>query len=474
MSRLSADPDEVAMNITDELATRSMPAREQIVPTHWYNILADLTGVEDAAQLRRARSHVAPATGDQRLLPQIPLSMYRQSLSRERFIEIPDQVREQYLRWRPTPLLRARKLEKLLDTPARIYFKYEGTNLTGSHKLNTALAQAYYYKQAGLREVTTGTGAGQWGSALAVASRTFGLECTVYMVRVSYDQKPYRRTMMQMHGATVHSSPTPRSHAGRQALERDPQTSGSLSIANAEAFEHAAEAEACNLSVGSGENHVLLHQTVIGQEAVRQMEALNEFPDVVIGAVGAGSNFSGLVFPFYHEKIRHGRKTRFLAVEPEACPKLTRGTYAWDYNDFTGVTPMTKMYTLGHMYVSPGIHAGGLRYHGAGPLVSAMLDQGAIEARALGQRAVFDAGVMFAREEWITPAPESAHAVRAAIDEALLAREEGREKVILFNLSGHGLLDLGAYEAYLSGGMTDMAATPESISASLRQLPPQN
>ncbi|WP_392958394.1 TrpB-like pyridoxal phosphate-dependent enzyme [Streptomyces sp. LN245] len=444
-----------------------------IVPTHWYNVLSDLADVEDAARLRRARPAEGPRPADGAITPQIPLTMYRQSLSREPFIEIPEEVRRQYLRWRPTPLRRARNLEQLLRTPARIYFKYEGTSPTGSHKLNTALAQAYYYKQAGVEELTTGTGAGQWGSALSLAARIYGLRCTVYMVRVSHEQKPYRRVMMEMNGARVVPSPSTGTSAGRAALERDPDTGGSLSIANAEAFEHAAARDRCNLSVGSGENHVLLHQTVIGQEALRQLEALDEFPDVVIGAVGAGSNFSGLAFPFFHEKIRTGRATRFVAVEPQACPKLTKGTYAWDYNDFTGVTPMTKMYTLGHTFVSPGIHAGGLRYHGAAPLVSAMYDQKLIEAVAYPQQRVFEAGLTFAEQEWITPAPESAHAIRAAIDEAVRAREEGREKVILFNLSGHGLLDLSAYDHYLSGRMTDLAATEDQIRASLDRLPPQ-
>lgn len=444
---------------------------EDLTPTHWYNILADLTEVHDAAQLRRAQIDSAVKQTNARIMPQIPLSMYRQSTSKERFIEIPNEVREQYLRWRPTPLCRARRLEKLLDTPARIYYKYEGTSPTGSHKLNTALAQTYFYKNAGLTQLTTGTGAGQWGSALALACRSYGLGLTVYMVRCSYEQKPYRRTMMELSGATVVSSPSMGTHAGQQALARNPATDGSLSIANAEAFEHASTVEHAGFSVGSGENHVLLHQTVIGQEALRQLAQLGEFPDVVIGSIGAGSNFSGLAFPFFHEKIRTGRTTRFVAVEPQACPKLTRGRYAWDYNDFTGVTPMTKMYTLGHMFVSPGIHAGGLRYHGAAPLVSAMLQQGLIEAVAYPQRAIFQAGVTFAEHEWITPAPESAHAIRCAFDEALKAREEGREKVILFNLSGHGLLDLSAYQHYLSGEMRDMAATDEQINDSLSDLP---
>ncbi|NDZ79503.1 TrpB-like pyridoxal phosphate-dependent enzyme [Streptomyces sp. SID10853] len=442
---------------------------EEIVPTHWYNVLSDLTGVEDAAKLRQARPETRGDGGP--VTPQIPLSMYRQSMGRERFVEIPQPVRDEYLRWRPTPLHRARRLEKLLDTPARIYYKYEGTNTTGSHKLNTALAQAYYYKQAGITSLTTGTGAGQWGSALAVACRIFGLKCTVYMVRVSYDQKPYRRIMMEMNGAEVISSPNKDSEAGRAALARDPDTDGSLSIANAEAFEHARQVERCNLSVGSGENHVLLHQTVIGQEAVRQFRAIGDFPDVVIGSVGAGSNFSGISLPFFHEKVREGLDTRFVAVEPEACPKLTKGRYAWDYNDYTGITPMTKMYTLGHTFVSPGIHAGGLRYHGAAPLVSAMYHQKLIEAVAYPQRPVFEAGITFANEEGIIPAPESAHAIRGAIEEALQAKKEKKERVILFNLSGHGLLDLSAYQQFLSGNMTDMAASDELIAASLGRLP---
>lgn len=451
---------------TSELA----PTASSLTPTHWYNILADLEHVDDAARLRRARPRAADTAGSCAVSPKIPLSMYRQSMGRERFVEIPARVREEYLRWRPTPLRRAHRLEQLLDTPARIYYKYEGTNSTGSHKLNTALAQAYYYKQANITSLTTGTGAGQWGTAMAVACRIFGIKCTVYMVRVSYEQKPYRRTLMEMNGATVISSPHSESRAGRAALDRDPNTPGSLSVANAEAFEQASAEPGCGFAVGSGENHVLLHQTVIGQEAVRQFEAVDDYPDVVIGSIGAGSNFSGIAFPLIHQKIRRNLDTRFVAVEPAACPKLTRGSYEWDYNDYSGITPMTKMYTLGHTFVSPGIHAGGLRYHGAAPLVSALYHQGLIEAVAYPQRAVFEAGVTFANTEGVLPAPESAHAVKAAIDEAIKSREERRSRTILFNLSGHGYLDLSAYQHYLDGDMEDLVASDEHVDASLARL----
>nr|WP_273887344.1 TrpB-like pyridoxal phosphate-dependent enzyme [Rubrobacter naiadicus] len=399
------------------------------------------------------------------------MSMYRQSISRERFIEIPKEVRDEYRRWRPIPLFRAYHLERRLNTPARIYYKYEGTSPSGSHKLNTALAQVYYYKKAGVRELTTGTGAGQWGTALAMACQSYGLQCTVYMVRCSYEQKPYRRVMMELGGVTVIPSPSEHTEVGQRALAKDPNTDGSLAVANAEAVEQAHRSDSCRFSIGSGENHVLLHQTVIGQEVLRQMELTGDFPDVVIGSMGAGSNFAGMMFPFFYEKLRSGRDTRFVAVEPEACPKMTRGRYAWDYNDFSGITPMTKMYTLGHKFVSPGIHAGGLRYHGAAPLVSAMYHHGLLEAVAYPQRAVFEAGVMFTREERLVPAPESAHAIRCAIDEAIRAREESRQKTILFNLSGHGLLDLSAYQQYLSGEMQDYIASDEEIAKSLANLP---
>lgn len=446
---------------------------EETIPTHWYNILPDLheIGAEfEASQQRKVRTDdVNGANG--KVDPQIPLSMYRQSVSRDRFIEIPAEVRDEYRRWRPTPLFRAYHLEKMLDTPAKIYYKYEGTSPSGSHKLNTALAQVYYYKKAGTRALTTGTGAGQWGTALAIACQSYGLDCTVYMVRCSYEQKPYRRVMMELNGARVIASPSQHTEVGRTALATDPDTAGGLAIANAEAVEHARLDEGSRFSIGSGENHVLLHQTVIGREALRQMEAIEEFPDVVVGSMGAGSNFAGMVFPFFHEKLRSERATRFVAVEPEACPKMTRGLYAWDYNDFSGVTPMTKMYTLGHTYKSPGIHAGGLRYHGAAPLVSAMHHRGLLEAVAYPQRSVFEAGVTFGREERLIPAPESAHAIKGVIDEALRAREERRQTTILFNLSGHGLLDLSAYQQYMNNEMQDYSATDEDIAESLARLP---
>ncbi|MEV4441683.1 TrpB-like pyridoxal phosphate-dependent enzyme [Streptomyces sp. NPDC049577] len=406
-----------------------------------------------------------------KLAPNIPLSLYRGSVGKQRFVEIPAEVREQYQRWRPTPLVRAHRLEQALDTPARIYYKYEGANASGSHKLNSALAQAYYYKKAGVRHLTTGTGAGQWGSALSMACHALGLDCTVFMVRVSHEQKPYRRVMMQLNGARVIPSPSGTTEAGRRMLAEKPESNGSVSMANAEALEYAQSVEGGRFCVGSGENHVLLHQTVIGEEALRQMEAAGDFPDVVIASMGAGSNFAGLAFPFHREKLRTGAATRLVAVEPEACPKLTRGRYAWDYNDVSGTTPMTKMYTLGHTFVAPGVHAGGLRYHGAAPLVSALYDQGLMEAVAYGQQTVFEAGAFFARTENLVPAPESAHAVKAAIDEAVRAREERTPKVILFNVSGHGLLDLSAYDQYLAGQLEDHAVSDEQIAESLAALP---
>ncbi|MEV0370850.1 TrpB-like pyridoxal phosphate-dependent enzyme [Streptomyces sp. NPDC050636] len=441
---------------------------EDDVPTHWYNILADLD--VPSAEVRRAR----PATDEPRagkLAPNIPLSMYRGSVGRRRFVEIPAEVREQYQTWRPTPLIRARRLEQALETPAHIYYKYEGANASGSHKLNSALAQAYYYKKAGVEHLTTGTGAGQWGSALAMACHALGLDCTVFMVRVSHAQKPYRRVLMELNGAQVIPSPGGTTDAGRELLAKHPDSAGSVSIANAEALEYARTVRNGRFAVGSGENHVLLHQTVIGEEALKQMAAAGEFPDVVIASMGAGSNFAGLAFPFHREKLSSGAATRLVAVEPEACPKLTKGRYAWDYNDISGTTPMTKMYTLGHTFVAPGVHAGGLRYHGAAPLVSSLYDQGLMEAVAYGQKSVFEAGAFFARTENLVPAPESAHAVRAAIDEAVKAREERSPKVILFNVSGHGLLDLSAYDQYLAGNLEDHTVSDEQIAASLAALP---
>lgn len=435
------------------------------VPTHWYNILADLP-----VEVPPARP-APPRNGDAApLQPQLPLSMYRQSIGRERYVEIPGPVRSEYQRWRPTPLFRASRLEAALDTPAHIYFKYEGTSPSGSHKMNTALAQAYYYGRSGVREMVTGTGAGQWGTALAMACHPYGMACTVFMVRSSYEQKPYRGTLMRLNGAEVVPSPSTRTEVGRAALRADPDSPGTLGIANAEAIEYANGRKEARFSIGSGENHVLMHQTVIGEEALLQMELAGEFPDVVIGAMGAGSNFAGLTFPFYRAALAENTGTRFLAVEPDACPKMTRGSYLLDHTDYSGVTPLVKMYTLGHTFTAYHIHAGGLRYHGAAPIVSAMYDNGLVEATSYSQTRVFESGAAVAKAEGLVPAPESAHAVAAAIDEAARAREEGAERVILVGLSGHGLLDLGAYESHLAGETVDVAPTDEEIEASLRLI----
>ncbi|MET7851634.1 TrpB-like pyridoxal phosphate-dependent enzyme [Streptomyces avermitilis] len=445
---------------------------ESDTPTHWYNILADVDVRDsDVRRLRPVGESEAHRSNGMAL--NLPLSMYRGSVGRERFVEIPEEVREQYQRWRPTPLVRAHRLEQALDTPAHIYYKYEGANASGSHKLNTAVAQAYFYRKAGAQELSTGSGAGQWGTALSMACQMYGLGLTVFMVRVSHDQKPYRRVLMELNGARVLASPSATTEVGKELLAAQPDSQGSLAIANAEALEHARTVPGGRFAVGSGENHVLLHQTVIGEEALLQMKLAGEFPDVVIGAMGAGSNFAGLAFPFHREKLSEGKNTRLVAVEPDACPKMTRGRYAWDYNDLSGHTPMTKMYTLGHTFAAPGVHAGGLRYHGAAPLVSALYDRGLLEAVSYGQKAVFEAGALFARTENVIPAPESAHAVRCAIDEAMKARVERKPAVILLNVSGHGLLDLSAYQQFLAGDLEDHPISEERIAASLAALPDQ-
>ncbi|MGV4886855.1 TrpB-like pyridoxal phosphate-dependent enzyme [Streptomyces viridosporus] len=439
------------------------------VPTHWYNVLADLPFEVPAPRPPLARD---TGTDEARALrPQLPLSLYRQSTGKGRFVEIPEPVRSEYQRWRPTPLYRATRLERALDTPAHIYFKFEGTSPSGSHKINTALPQAYYYSRSGVREMVTGTGAGQWGTALAMACHPYGMECTVFMVRCSYEQKPYRGTLMRLNGARVVKSPSTLTEVGRAVLRENPDAPGSLGIANAEAIEYAATRSAARFSIGSGENHVLLHQTVLGEEALLQLQLAGEFPDVVIAAMGAGSNFAGITFPFYREARTHNPDLRFVAVEPEACPKMTRGTYALDYTDFSGVTPRMKMYTLGHKFAAYHIHAGGLRYHGAAPIVSAMYDNKLVEAAAYAQTRVFEAGRTFAKAEGIVPAPESAHAVAHAMEEAVEARRQRRKRVILFSMSGHGLLDLGAYDQFLSGEMLDSEPSDEEIQASLRSLP---
>ncbi|MDQ7802049.1 MAG: TrpB-like pyridoxal phosphate-dependent enzyme [Armatimonadota bacterium] len=438
---------------------------ESELPKAWYNILADLPAPPPPPLHPGTKQPVGPAD----LEPLFPREIILQEVSTERWIEIPEPVREVYRLWRPTPLIRARRLEAALQTPARIYYKYEGTSPAGSHKPNTAVAQAFYNQQAGVRRLTTETGAGQWGSALAMACRMFGLECTVYMVRVSYEQKPYRRVLMETWGAEVVPSPSDRTRAGRAIREQEPDSPGSLGIAISEAVEDAATHDDTKYSLGSVLNHVLLHQTVIGLEAKRQMELFDDYPDVVIGCIGGGSNFAGLSFPFLQDKLR-GRDLRVVAVEPTACPTLTRGRYLYDFGDTARMTPLVKMYTLGHTFIPPRIHAGGLRYHGDAPTVCLLYDQGYIEAVAYPQNAVFEAAVTFARTEGIPPAPESAHAVRRAIDEALACRESGESKAILFNLSGHGHFDLAAYEEYLAGRLPDFDYPEAEIHRALERL----
>ena len=399
------------------------------------------------------------------------MGVIAQEVAAERYIDIPEPVREAYKNYRATPLIRAHRLEAALETPAHIYYKYEGASPVGSHKVNTAIAQAYYNAQEGVKRIATETGAGQWGSALAYACQLFGIELKVYMVKVSFEQKPYRKALMNVYGANVVPSPSVATNAGRQVLESDPDSTGSLGIAISEAVEDAASREDTKYSLGSVLNHVLLHQTVIGEEARLQMELAGEAPDVVIGCVGGGSNYAGLAFPFMRDRLTAGATTRFVAAEPASCPTLTKGAYTYDFGDTVGLTPLMKMETLGHSFVPPAIHAGGLRYHGMAPLISQLHHEGYIEAVAHGQVGVFDAAVQFARSEGIVPAPESAHAIRSAIDEAAQAKEAGEERVILFNLSGHGLLDLGAYERYFDGDLEDYDYPAERIEEALKGLP---
>ncbi len=441
---------------------------ENDLPQAWYNILADSPLPPTPVLHPVTRQPVTPDF----LEPLFPMGLIGQEVSRERYIEIPEPVREVYRLWRPTPLLRARRLERLLDTPAHIYYKHEGVSPVGSHKPNTAVAQAFFNREAGVRALTTETGAGQWGSALAMACRFFDLDLEVFMVRVSYDQKPYRRILMETYGARVYPSPSKMTSYGRSVLQSNPTSPGSLGIAISEAVETAATSGGTKkYSLGSVLNHVLLHQTVIGEEALRQMELAGEYPDIVIGCVGGGSNFAGLAYPFLRHKLLQGKPTRLIAVEPTACPSLTKGIYAFDYGDTARMAPIVKMYTLGHGFVPPGIHAGGLRYHGMAPSLCAFYDAGLIEAVAVAQRATFDAAVTFAQAEGILPAPESAHAVRVAIDQALAARQEGTSRVILFNLSGHGLLDLAAYQAHLSGSLEDFDYPARQIEEARATLP---
>jgi len=439
---------------------------EDRIPRVWYNIAADLPPPPPVLHPGTGKP-----VGPDDLAPIFPMALIGQEVSTQREIEIPDPVREIYRMWRPTPLYRARGLEKALGTTARIFYKYEGVSPAGSHKPNTAVAQAFYNKQEGVKKLTTETGAGQWGSSLAFAGALFGLEVKVYMVRVSYNQKPYRRALMETYGATCVPSPSEETASGRAILAKSPNSPGSLGIAISEAVEVAAQSPDTKYSLGSVLNHVLLHQTVVGQEAIEQMEAADAYPDVVIGCVGGGSNFGGIAFPFLGKKLREKRNVRIIAVEPAACPSLTRGRYAFDYGDTAHLAPIVKMYTLGASFIPPGFHAGGLRYHGMSSNVSQCYALGLIEARAYHQNPCFEAGVLFARSEGIVPAPESNHAVRAAIDEALKAREEGKSPTILFNLSGHGHFDMQAYIDYFGGKLVDQDYDAAALEASLAQLP---
>jgi tryptophan synthase beta chain len=437
---------------------------ESEIPTHWINLLPDLPG-EPLPPLHPGT--LEPAGPDD-LAPLFPMNLILQEVSSESEIEIPDRVRDVYKLWRPTPLFRARRLERELDTPAHIYYKYEGVSPAGSHKPNTAVAQAYENAQAGIKRLSTETGAGQWGSALAFACSLFGLECEVFMVGSSYDQKPYRRSMIETWGATVHRSPSELTQAGRSHQEHP---TGSLGIAISEAVEVAASRDDTNYSLGSVLNHVCLHQTVIGQETITQMAMAGESPDVVIGCVGGGSNFAGLTFPFVRQVLRGRARMRFLAAEPTACPTLTRGAYRYDFGDTAGLTPLMPMFTLGHDFVPAPVHAGGLRYHGDAPMLCGLVKQGLVEARAYNQNEVFAAAVRFARTEGIIPGPEPAHAIRAVLEEAEAARQAGEPRVILFGLSGHGHFDLAAYEAFLAGRLEDLEFSEEDMASALERLP---
>jgi tryptophan synthase beta chain len=440
---------------------------ETDIPKRWYNIAADLPAPLPPVLHPGTGQPIGP--GD--LAPLFPMELILQEVSAERDIDIPDPVREVYKQWRPTPLFRARRLEQALDTPARIYYKYEGVSPAGSHKPNTAVAQAFYNKAAGVKRISTETGAGQWGSSLAFAGALFGLDIQVFMVKVSYQQKPYRRALMETYGARCVASPSEETQSGRAILAKDPNNLGSLGIAISEAVEVAAQREDTKYALGSVLNHVLLHQTVVGQEAVRQMDMASDYPDVLIGCTGGGSNFAGLVFPFLGAQLRGGKKVRIVAVEPAACPSLTRGKYAYDFGDTGHLTPLVKMHTLGSTFIPPGFHAGGLRYHGMAPLVSHIKELGLIDAVAYHQTQCFDAGVRFARAEGIVPAPEANHAVKAAIDEALRCKAEGQSRSILFNLCGHGHFDMQAYMDYSAGKLVDADYNQDELAMALAALP---
>ena len=440
--------------------------KENEMPREWYNILADLPTPLPPVLHPGTKEPVTPDD----LKPIFPMGLIEQEVSSERWIKIPEEVLEVLSLWRPTALYRAKRLEKAINSPAKIYYKYEGWSPPGSHKPNTAVAQAYYNKKEGIKRLATETGAGQWGSALCFATQFFGLECTVYMVRVSYEQKPYRRVIMETWGGKCIPSPSKETQSGKKILEADPDSPGSLGIAISEAVEDAATHPDTNYSLGSVLNHVCLHQTVVGLEAKKQFEVAGDYPDIVIGCVGGGSNFSGFAFPFLQDKF-NGKDVRVIAVEPTSCPTLTKGLYAYDFGDVAGLTPLIKMHTLGHTFVPPKIHAGGLRYHGDAPILCHLVKNGFIEAQAYPQRSVFEAALVFARSEGIVMAPETAHAFRSVLDEVERCKQEGKEKVIAFNLSGHGNFDLGAYDEYLNGNLQDYALPEDELKRALSELP---
>ena len=440
---------------------------ETQIPKYWYNIAADLPKPPPAVLHPGTLQPIGPDD----LAPLFPMALIMQEVSTEREIEIPEPVRDVYRQWRPSPLFRARRLEKALGTPARIYYKYEGVSPAGSHKPNTAVPQAFYNKEAGINKISTETGAGQWGSSLAMAGAMFGIEVKVFMVKVSYNQKPYRRALMETYGAQCIASPSNETEVGRRILKATPDSNGSLGIAISEAVEVAATHDDTKYALGSVLNHVLLHQTVIGQEAMKQLEMANDYPDVIVGCTGGGSNFSGIAFPFIGAQLRGGKKVRIVAVEPSACPSLTRGKYAYDFGDTGHLTPLVKMHTLGSTFIPPGFHAGGLRYHGMAPMVSHIKELGLIEATAYQQTACFEAGVQFARTEGIVPAPEANHAVKGAIDEALRCRKEGVSRCILFNLCGHGHFDMQAYTDYFAGKLVDQQYDEKELAMALAGLP---
>ncbi len=445
------------------MKNRKILLTEKEIPTHWYNIVHDMPN----KPLPPLHPGTKEPIGPEALAPLFPMELIKQEVTTEKWVEIPDEIRDVYALWRPTPMFRAYNLEKMLDTPAKIYYKYEGVSPAGSHKPNTAVAQAYYNKQEGVKRITTETGAGQWGSALSFACNLFGIECEVYMVKISYEQKPYRKVMMNTWGAKVYASPTDLTQAGKKILAENPDSPGSLGIAISEAVERAATDEQTKYALGSVLNHVLMHQTVIGQEAVVQMEKAGDLPDIVVAPFGGGSNFAGISFPFLRMNLEDGKKIRCIASEPASCPKLTKGVFRYDFGDTVGMTPLLPMYTLGHTFVPAPIHAGGLRYHGAGVVVSQLLKDKLIEARAHNQLECFEAGTLFARAEGIIPAPETNHAIATAIQEAERCKREGKSETILIHLCGHGYFDLAAYENYFSGKLQKHEITQQEIDAAI-------